>query len=184
MCYTIDYGIKWFEWVSKQRAMAFLFLIGCETWHVVWKAWEKRVSCFKSRFHSSCHFCQGVTWHRGNDFSSLFSFTYWLVMCRIASWIRSLGEILLTFSFPSFSLQVEMSGCKGPIMTFTVEPFIPYNEEFYLNIVLDRLGYSVSFSKCDDLKLNRTFTIKYRENQSKYIFNWKHSYTFSKTYLY
>ena len=37
LCYTIDYGIKWFEWVSKQRALNFLFQIDCETWYVVWK---------------------------------------------------------------------------------------------------------------------------------------------------
>nr|GEW25813.1 ATP-citrate synthase alpha chain protein 2 [Tanacetum cinerariifolium] len=31
--------------------------------------------------------------------------------------------------------EVEMGGCKGPITTFIVEPFVPHNEEFYINIV-------------------------------------------------
>ncbi|KAE8664670.1 ATP-citrate synthase alpha chain protein 1 [Hibiscus syriacus] len=39
--------------------------------------------------------------------------------------------------------EVEMGGCKGPVTTFIVEPFIPHNEEFYLNIVSERLGCSV-----------------------------------------
>ncbi|KAL2666726.1 hypothetical protein AAZV13_01G027000 [Glycine max] len=49
--------------------------------------------------------------------------------------------------------EVEMSGCKGPITTFIVEPFIPHNEEFYLNIVSERLGNSISFSECGGIEI-------------------------------
>lgn len=59
--------------------------------------------------------------------------------------------------------QVEMGGCKGPITTFIVEPFIPHNEEYYLNIVSDRLGCSISFSECGgiDIEENWDKVIKY-----------------------
>nr|GEY49879.1 ATP-citrate synthase alpha chain protein 2-like [Tanacetum cinerariifolium] len=43
--------------------------------------------------------------------------------------------------------EVEMGGCKGPITTFIVEPFVPHNEKFYINIVSERLGCSISFSE-------------------------------------
>lgn len=46
-----------------------------------------------------------------------------------------------------------MGGCKGPITTFIVEPFIPHNEEFYLNVVSDRLGSSISFSECGGIEI-------------------------------
>ncbi|KAI8527026.1 hypothetical protein RHMOL_Rhmol12G0044700 [Rhododendron molle] len=49
--------------------------------------------------------------------------------------------------------EVEMGGCKGPITTFIVEPFVPHNEEFYLNIVSERLGCSVSFSGCGGIEI-------------------------------
>lgn len=50
-----------------------------------------------------------------------------------------------------------MSGCKGPITTFIVEPFVPHNEEFYLNIVSDRLGCSVSFSECGGIDIEENW---------------------------
>jgi succinyl-CoA synthetase beta subunit len=50
-----------------------------------------------------------------------------------------------------------MGGCKGPITTFIVEPFIPHNEEFYLNIVSDRLGNSVSFSECGGIDIEENW---------------------------
>ncbi|KAF3431236.1 hypothetical protein FNV43_RR25966 [Rhamnella rubrinervis] len=53
--------------------------------------------------------------------------------------------------------EVEMSGCKGPITTFIVEPFIPHNEEFYLNIVSDRLGCSISFSECGGIEIEENW---------------------------
>lgn len=50
-----------------------------------------------------------------------------------------------------------MGGCKGPITTFIVEPFIPHNEEFYLNIVSDRLGCSISFSECGGIDIEENW---------------------------
>ncbi|KAK8711692.1 hypothetical protein V6N13_146964 [Hibiscus sabdariffa] len=38
-----------------------------------------------------------------------------------------------------------MAGCEGHVTTFIVEPFMSYNEEFYLNIVSTRLGTNTSF---------------------------------------
>ncbi|CAI0434688.1 unnamed protein product, partial [Linum tenue] len=53
--------------------------------------------------------------------------------------------------------EVEMGGCKGPITTFIVEPFIPHQQEFYLNIVSDRLGCSVSFSECGGIDIEENW---------------------------
>lgn len=50
-----------------------------------------------------------------------------------------------------------MGGCKGPITTFIVEPFVPHNEEFYLNIVSERLGNSVSFSECGGIEIEENW---------------------------
>lgn len=58
-----------------------------------------------------------------------------------------------------------MGGCKGPITTFIVEPFIPHNEEFYLNIVSDRIGNSISFSECGGIEIE--------ENWDKVLFDKK-----------
>lgn len=56
-----------------------------------------------------------------------------------------------------------MGGCRGPITTFIVEPFIPHNEEFYLNIVSERLGNSISFSECGGIEIE--------ENWDKVLFD-------------
>ncbi|CAJ1958299.1 unnamed protein product [Sphenostylis stenocarpa] len=53
--------------------------------------------------------------------------------------------------------EVEMGGCKGPITTFIVEPFIPHKEEFYLNIVSERLGNSISFSECGGIEIEENW---------------------------
>jgi ATP citrate (pro-S)-lyase len=53
--------------------------------------------------------------------------------------------------------EVEMGGCKGPITTFIVEPFVPHNEEYYLNIVSERLGCSVSFSECGGIDIEENW---------------------------
>ncbi|XP_048233328.1 ATP-citrate synthase alpha chain protein 1 isoform X1 [Ricinus communis] len=53
--------------------------------------------------------------------------------------------------------EVEMGGCKGPITTFIVEPFIPHNEEFYLNMVSERLGCSISFSECGGIEIEENW---------------------------
>lgn len=53
--------------------------------------------------------------------------------------------------------EVEMGGCKGPITTFIVEPFIPHKEEFYLNILSERLGSSISFSECGGIEIEENW---------------------------
>ncbi|XP_073144336.1 ATP-citrate synthase alpha chain protein 1-like [Henckelia pumila] len=53
--------------------------------------------------------------------------------------------------------EVEMGGCKGPITTFIVEPFVPHDEEFYLNIVSERLGCSISFSECGGIEIEENW---------------------------
>ncbi|KAL9390300.1 hypothetical protein Peur_018905 [Populus x canadensis] len=53
--------------------------------------------------------------------------------------------------------EVEMDGCKGPITTFIIEPFIPHNQEFYLNIVSERLGCSISFSECGGIEIEENW---------------------------
>ncbi|KAG9146333.1 hypothetical protein Leryth_008010 [Lithospermum erythrorhizon] len=62
-----------------------------------------------------------------------------------------------TFVKERLGKEVEMSGCKGPITTFIVEPFVPHNEEFYLNIVSDRLGCSISFSECGGIDIEENW---------------------------
>ncbi|KAG5604587.1 hypothetical protein H5410_026079 [Solanum commersonii] len=62
-----------------------------------------------------------------------------------------------TFVMERLGKEVEMGGCKGPITTFIVEPFIPHNEEFYLNIVSERLGCSVSFSECGGIDIEENW---------------------------
>lgn len=75
--------------------------------------------------------------------------------CSECTLIFFLTCFLLVVSF--LILQVEMSGCKGPITTFIVEPFVPHNEEFYLNIVSDRLGCSISFSECGGIDIEENW---------------------------
>jgi ATP citrate (pro-S)-lyase len=53
--------------------------------------------------------------------------------------------------------EVEMSGCKGPITTFIVEPFMPHDDEYYLSIVSDRLGTNVSFSECGGIEIEENW---------------------------
>ena len=69
----------------------------------------------------------------------------------------------------SITVQVEMSGCKGPITTFIVEPFVPHNEEFYLNIVSDRLGCSISFSECGGIDIEENWDKVFLDAFSIYL---------------
>ncbi|GAY36311.1 hypothetical protein CUMW_021350 [Citrus unshiu] len=62
-----------------------------------------------------------------------------------------------TFVKECLGKEMEMSGCKGSITTFIIEPFIPHNEEFYLNIVSERLGCSVSFSECGGIEIEENW---------------------------
>ncbi|KAL9226346.1 hypothetical protein vseg_002170 [Gypsophila vaccaria] len=64
---------------------------------------------------------------------------------------------VVTFVKERLGKEVEMGGCRGPITTFIVEPFIPHNEEFYLNIVSERLGNSISFSECGGIEIEENW---------------------------
>lgn len=53
--------------------------------------------------------------------------------------------------------QVEVGGCKAPVTTFIVEPFVPHEQEFYLSIVSDRLGCTISFSECGGIEIEENW---------------------------
>ncbi|XP_008812168.2 ATP-citrate synthase alpha chain protein 2 [Phoenix dactylifera] len=57
------------------------------------------------------------------------------------------------FAKDNLGKEVEIGGCKGPITTFIVEPFIPHTQEYYLSIVSERLGCSISFSECGGIEI-------------------------------
>jgi ATP citrate (pro-S)-lyase len=66
-------------------------------------------------------------------------------------------QLLLSSKMMFASFQVEMSGTKGPITTFIVEPFVPHTDEYYLSIVSDRLGANVSFSECGGIDIEENW---------------------------
>ncbi|GAB2265582.1 ATP-citrate synthase alpha chain protein 2 [Dionaea muscipula] len=49
--------------------------------------------------------------------------------------------------------EVEVGGCRAPVSTFIVEPFVPHDQEFYLSIVSERLGSTISFSECGGIEI-------------------------------
>ncbi|XP_039126223.1 LOW QUALITY PROTEIN: ATP-citrate synthase alpha chain protein 1-like [Dioscorea cayenensis subsp. rotundata] len=53
--------------------------------------------------------------------------------------------------------EVEIGGCKGPVTTFIVEPFVPHAEEYYLSIVSERLGCTISFSECGGIEIEENW---------------------------
>lgn len=54
-------------------------------------------------------------------------------------------------------VEVEMGGCKAPITTFIIEPFIPHDQEYYLSIVSERLGCTISFSECGGIEIEENW---------------------------
>lgn len=50
-----------------------------------------------------------------------------------------------------------MGGCKAPITTFIVEPFVPHEQEYYLSIVSERLGFTISFSECGGIDIEENW---------------------------
>jgi succinyl-CoA synthetase beta subunit len=50
-----------------------------------------------------------------------------------------------------------MGGCKAPITTFIVEPFVPHDQEFYFSIVSERLGCTISFSECGGIEIEENW---------------------------
>ncbi|KAJ8424611.1 hypothetical protein Cgig2_009671 [Carnegiea gigantea] len=53
--------------------------------------------------------------------------------------------------------EVEVGGCKAPVTTFIVEPFVPHAQEFYLSIVSERLGCTLSFSECGGIEIEENW---------------------------
>ncbi|XP_042405600.1 ATP-citrate synthase alpha chain protein 2-like isoform X1 [Zingiber officinale] len=49
--------------------------------------------------------------------------------------------------------EVEMGGCKAPITTFIIEPFVLHDQEYYLSIVSERLDCTISFSECGGIEI-------------------------------
>ncbi|KAL3622340.1 hypothetical protein CASFOL_033751 [Castilleja foliolosa] len=54
-------------------------------------------------------------------------------------------------------VEVEMGGCKAPITTFIVEPFVPHDQEYYLSIVSERLGCTIRFSECGGIEIEENW---------------------------
>ncbi|TVU49714.1 hypothetical protein EJB05_01040 [Eragrostis curvula] len=54
-------------------------------------------------------------------------------------------------------VEVEMGGCKAPITTFIVEPFVAHDQEYYLSIVSERLGCTISFSECGGIEIEENW---------------------------
>lgn len=50
-----------------------------------------------------------------------------------------------------------MGGCKAPITTFIVEPFVPHDQEYYLSVVSERLGSTISFSECGGIEIEENW---------------------------
>ncbi|KAG6527522.1 hypothetical protein ZIOFF_009633 [Zingiber officinale] len=53
--------------------------------------------------------------------------------------------------------EVEMEGCRAPITTFIIEPFVPHDQEYYLSIVSERLGCTISFSECGGIEIEENW---------------------------
>jgi ATP citrate (pro-S)-lyase len=52
---------------------------------------------------------------------------------------------------------VEISGVKGPITHFILEPFVPHNDEYYFSILSKREGNSVSFSEAGGVEVEENW---------------------------
>jgi ATP citrate (pro-S)-lyase len=52
---------------------------------------------------------------------------------------------------------VEVSGTKGPVTHFIVEPFVPHDEEYYLSITSQRLGADVRFSDAGGVEIEENW---------------------------
>ncbi|KAI9193771.1 hypothetical protein LWI28_000088 [Acer negundo] len=54
-------------------------------------------------------------------------------------------------------VEVEIEGCKAPITTFIVEPFVPHDREFYLSMDSERLGCTINFSECGGIEIEENW---------------------------
>ena len=50
-----------------------------------------------------------------------------------------------------------MGGARAPISTFIVEPFVPHDDEFYMSIMSERLGSTISFSECGGIEIEENW---------------------------
>ncbi|KAL6292883.1 hypothetical protein ACE6H2_001025 [Prunus campanulata] len=66
-------------------------------------------------------------------------------------------DMVQVAEFVKQRLGKEMGGCKAPITTFIVEPFMPHDQEFYLSIVSERLGSTLSFSECGGIEIEENW---------------------------
>ncbi|KAL5851434.1 hypothetical protein ACOSQ3_006552 [Xanthoceras sorbifolium] len=64
---------------------------------------------------------------------------------------------VIEFIKQHLGVEVELEGCKGPITTFIVEPFIPHDQEYYLSISSERLGCTISFSDCGGIEIEENW---------------------------
>lgn len=53
--------------------------------------------------------------------------------------------------------EVEISGIKGPITHFILEPFVPHNDEYYLSILSTREGSFISFSTAGGMEIEENW---------------------------
>lgn len=53
--------------------------------------------------------------------------------------------------------EVEMGNARAPITTFILEPFIPHDDEYYLSILSERLGFTISFSACGGIEIEENW---------------------------
>ncbi|RRT79804.1 hypothetical protein B296_00001617 [Ensete ventricosum] len=51
----------------------------------------------------------------------------------------------------------ERLGTEAPITTFIIEPFVPHDQEYYLSIVSERLGCTISFSECGGIEIEENW---------------------------
>lgn len=64
---ALGYRINRLQWACREGTMVIFIQTGCETRHVVWKAWQEWTCCPESWFGSSCWIRKGATRERGND---------------------------------------------------------------------------------------------------------------------
>uniref|UniRef100_A0A0D6R3P5 ATP citrate synthase n=1 Tax=Araucaria cunninghamii TaxID=56994 RepID=A0A0D6R3P5_ARACU len=64
---------------------------------------------------------------------------------------------VISFVKERLGKEVEMGGAKAPITTFIVEPFVPHDAEFYISIMSERLGSTISFSECGGIEIEENW---------------------------
>jgi len=67
------------------------------------------------------------------------------------------GMYAVTTKMAICAFQVEVGGCKASVTTFIVEPFVPHDQEFYLSMVSERLGCTISFSECGGIEIEENW---------------------------